>query len=155
MADVVCAFYSHGPHFLRVLRKLRMAHPRARIVAVVPPAFPEPPIAPLVDAIVHTAGTAYTLRDPRPLVRLLRQLRAQRFTHFVTLFDSTRLRLIARASGAPHRLCHTPDGRIVDLRRNLLLQALHVLVRNAKGRVLLWKIQRIVRREHVGSTAVS
>ena len=118
------AFYSRGPHYVRMLRHLRRAHPDAPLTAMVPPAFPADTLAGLADTVVVTPAPPHGLRNPAALMALVKQIRATRCTRFVVMFDSARLRLVAMASGAPERWCFGPDGsytamEIAPLRRML------------------------------------
>ena len=106
----IVAFYSRGPHYARLLRHLRKAHPGARITAMIPPGFPADTLADLADAVLVTPAPPHGLRNPGTLSALVREIRATNCTRFVVMFDSARLRLVATASGAPERWCFGPDG---------------------------------------------
>src|SRR5690606_16419650 len=107
----ICAFYSRGPHFVRMLKHLREAYPGETLIAAIPASFPFPTIEPLVDE---------TIRLPEPGARsglrrvwaIVRRLRRARCSHMVVMFDSPRLNLLARFSGAGRRWCFTVDGRL-------------------------------------------
>ncbi len=106
----IVAFYSRGPHYVRLLRHLRSVHPNARITAMIPPAFPGDTLVGLADAVVATPPPPHGARSPGALMALIRQIRSRGCTRFVVMFDSPRLRLVAMASGAPERWCFGPDG---------------------------------------------
>jgi ADP-heptose:LPS heptosyltransferase len=133
MRDItkICAFYSHGPHFLPLLQFLRTQHPAAEIVAVVPPNYPADRIAERADTvlIVEKADSF------RQLLGLRRLLREQHFNLLVVMFDSPRLRLLAAASGIPHRYCFGPNRRYVPLQHGVVRQLLRTLHRNLRGRI--------------------
>jgi DNA-binding transcriptional LysR family regulator len=114
MTDIrrIGAFYSRGPHFGRVLARLREEYPEADITAHVPEGFPEAPVREHGARILYCGGAP----PLRALPSLIRSLRAQRYDLFVVIFDSPKLRLLAAASGAKQRCCHTVDGRIFPLR---------------------------------------
>ena len=48
-APRICAFYSRGPHYVRLLRCLRENYPDATLVAAIPTSFPYHAIEGLVD----------------------------------------------------------------------------------------------------------
>ncbi|MBI2431918.1 MAG: hypothetical protein HYV26_03510 [Candidatus Hydrogenedentes bacterium] len=137
----ICAFYSRGPHYVRVLRGLRERYPEARITALVPPEFPHAPIAALVDNIEHHECAMYGLHCWPALLRLVRQVRAGRYDLFVLMFDSTRLRAVAAVSGAPERYCYTLDGRSLPLDEWLVGQCLKVFWRNLCGRMTYARVR--------------
>ena len=60
----ICALYSHGPHFLRMLRALRDKYPEGRVDAVMPPGYPmTTDITQSVDDTTRTERDRYSLRD--------------------------------------------------------------------------------------------
>ena len=126
-------FYSLGPHFGRALRQVRAAHPHARITALVPPGFPK--------AMLEHADDCLTVPPPphglRNAAALARVLREQRFDRLVVLFDSPRLRVLARLSGARERWCCGPDGRHAALEGGVLGALLRGLGRKVRGH-LTW-----------------
>jgi len=107
----IVAFYSRGPHYMRLLRHLRAVHPGARITAMIPPSFPGETIAGLADEVWTTPAPPHGLRNPGALAGLIRQIRAVHCARFVVMFDSPRLRMVALLSGARERWCFGPDGR--------------------------------------------
>lgn len=126
--------YSRGPHFTRALQQLREAHPQARITAIVPPEYPREALQTLADTVVVSAQNAQAGRSLKTAVSVVRQIRAGRFDRFVVMFDSLRLRLLAAASGATERACHTADGRILSLSRNPMPALARACARNVRGR---------------------
>lgn len=112
------AFYSKGPHFVRMLKRLRAEYPDETIVAALPADFPSGVIEGLADE---------TLRFPVPeegasmsrALGIVRALRRARCSHIVVMFDSPRLNLLARMSGASKRWCFPADGRLRPLAQPL------------------------------------
>ncbi len=146
----LCAFFSRGPHFLRMLRALRAGHPDAEIVAVVPPGFPEDVIGELADITLFTAVPAVGPGRFRALPGLLRQLRAERFTRMVVMFDSPRLRVVARLSGIPERWCFGPDGNYAPMGSAGLLGAMvSGVARRARGWLTWLRIWWVVRTTRI------
>ncbi len=112
----ICAFYSTGPHYVRMLRALRENYPDAVIVTAIPTAFPFEVIAELADETVRLPEGAQR-RGIRTALHVLKQLRRARCSHVVVMFDSPRLNLLSSMSGIPHRRCYTVDGRFYRLTR--------------------------------------
>ena len=148
-AKRVCAFFSSGPHYRKVLQGLRARYPDAEVHAVVPPRYPEEAAAALATTVHRTEHDHYGPGDPAALWQLLRWLRGQRFDVFVVMFQSPKLVALARLSGAPERYCHTLDGRYAALRMPLFKQCLSLLSRRAEGRRTYARIHRIVRTRPV------
>lgn len=142
----ICVFYSHGPHYVRVLKRVRAHYPQARIHALVPPTVPIDTVAPYADVVRQTELARYSLRALPAVLRLFRSLRAERYAVFVVIFDSTRLRLTARASGARERYCVTLDGRWVPLRRGFFRQFAQVLARRVRGEMAYRRVRRSIAR---------
>lgn len=132
----ICAFYSRGPHFLRMLKFLRTLHPHARITAVVPPSFPAEAALGVANQVIKTQHAQWSLRQHRALRKLVRVLREGRYDLFVTMFDSPKLRLLAAMSGARIREAYTIDGRYLPLRLALGRQVAAAISRNVRGRIL-------------------
>ena len=106
----ICAFLSKGQNFVDVLRGIRSAYPGASIDAVIPRAYPlSDEERALADRIVETGQAHYGLRDAGPLLRLIRELRASHYDLFVIMFDSPKLRILARLSNA--RACALKWGQ--------------------------------------------
>ena len=118
----ICAFYSKGPHFVRMLKHLREAYPGETLIAAIPASFPFTTIEPLVDE---------TIRLPEPVGQP--GLRRARCSHMVVMFDSPRLNLLARFSGAGCRWCFTVDGRLHALAHALPGLLLSPLARRGRG----------------------
>lgn len=114
----ICAFYSKGPHYVRMLRRLRAEYPDEIIVAAIPTDFP-------YSAIEGLAGETIRLPEPtsgsalRRGWHIARELRQNRCSHLVVMFDSPRLNLLARLSGAARRWCFSVDGRLRPLSQSL------------------------------------
>lgn len=101
------------PDFLAVLQELRRRMPEARITVMSPPGYEnDEAVAALADAVVPTECAAYSLRQPAAVLRLVRQLRAQRFDVFITLYRTMQQQALAVASGAPHAEAWCWDQRI-------------------------------------------
>lgn len=132
----ICAFYSRGPHYLRMLKFLRTLHPEAKITAVVPPSFPAEAALGIANQVIKTQHAQWSLRQHRELRRLVHVLREGRYDLFVTMFDSPKLRILATLSGAPLRQCYTIDGRYQPLRLALVRHFAGTLARNVRGRLL-------------------
>jgi len=114
----ICAFYSKGPHFVRMLKRLREAYPGETLIAAIPASFPFPAIEPLVDETVRLpeAGSVAELRRYWAIVRRLRRARC---SHIVVMFDSPRLNLLARLSGTGRGWYYSVDGRLQVLGQSL------------------------------------
>jgi len=140
----VCAFYSRGPHFVRLLKKLRIDYPGAQITAMIPAAFPPEAIAGLADHVVTVPESARTGRNLKVLRRLAAALRKGRFDVLFIMFDSPRLRGLAALSGARTRLCFHVDGRITPVRFNPISQGFSAVSRGIRGRLLYAYIRHIV-----------
>ena len=148
----VCAFYSKGRTYLDVLQCVRQGYPEARVSAIIPARYPisrEETV--LVDEVVETERTRYSLREIRPLIRLVRQIRAGHFDAFVVMFDSPRLRILSALSGARQHLYCRMDGEFVPLRSSIPGTLLDVLVRAIRGRATYAYIWLIVRLLHVST----
>lgn len=145
----ICALYSHGPHYARVLRHLRQAYPEAVVTALVPPGFPNEPLEGLAHKRLDMPDAAVDRRGLRALRALLPVVRRGRYGLFVVMFDSFRLRLLAALSGARERRCFTADGRFIRLRLSLVRLLADALWRNLRGRVTYWRIRYIVHHRPV------
>ncbi|MBI2425944.1 MAG: hypothetical protein HYV27_24180 [Candidatus Hydrogenedentes bacterium] len=135
-------FYSHGPHFLRVLKQVRQKQPGATLIAFVPHTFPAQYLEGIVSEVHRTAGTR-----PAAALKTLRQLRAARLDEFIVMFDSPRLQLLAALSGAPTRACHTVDGRQRPINFQVIRPLLRWATRRIRGQFTYWRIRRIVRSQ--------
>ena len=136
----VCAFFSSGPHYRKVLTQLRTTYPDAEICAFIPPRYPLEAASALADRVAVSAQDHYALRDWSALVRLVRRFRAERFDVFVVMFDSPRLAILAHLTGAKERWCYTMDGRRKPLRLSLLRQLLVLALRRLRGE---WRYAQI------------
>ena len=145
----ICAFYSHGPHYRRLLRYLRQKHPNAQVTALIPPDYPADHIADDVDAVETTAQTGYGLSNPRGFIVLLRQIRRERYDRFVVMFDSPRLRILTALAGARERRCYDVNGRYRILRLGLVHTAASALWRNLHGRAMHAYIGWVVKHRPV------
>lgn len=128
----ICAFYSTGPHYVRMLRVLRENYPEAVIVAAVPATFPFEVIADLVDETMRLpeGGQRGNLSAA---MNVLQQLRRARCSHVVIMFDSPRLNVLTGLSGIPHRRCYTVDGRFYRLTRRVPRLLAQVAQQRLKG----------------------
>lgn len=145
----ICAFYSHGPHYRRMLRFLRERHPAASIIALVPPSYPQDFLTGEADEIVTTAQTQYASRDIAAVRHLLRLIRGGGYDLFVVMFDSPRLRVLSALTGIDERYCYLADGRYTPVRLSLMRAAADVLWRNVRGRIMYARIWLNVRFRHV------
>lgn len=140
----ICAFYSRGPHYQRLLKTLRTQYPEATLHAVVPPSFPPEVLQEVANEVRQTETAEWRLSSPGSLLRLLRQLRAERYDLFVTLFDSPKLRVLAALSGARVRQHYTVDGRLLPLRLAPLRNGIDAVRRNVRGRILYAYLRYVV-----------
>ncbi|MBI5094477.1 MAG: hypothetical protein HZB26_18825 [Candidatus Hydrogenedentes bacterium] len=136
----VCAFYSVGPHYARMLDCLRSDYPNAAIDAWIPPALTAPDAAQdgLCD-VVRTEAPHYSPANFAACARLVRQLRGHRYDIFAVMFDSAQLQVLAALSGAQVRLHITPRGKQIPLRSSIAGIACDWLYGILKGRIVyLW-----------------
>lgn len=144
-AKIVCALYSRGPHFSRVLAHVRKAAPQAKCVALVPANYPADYLEGLADAVITldaTAGMA-GLREVR------RRVKAIPADGIVVMFDSPRLRLLAQLCPVRHRYCYTIDGRFFPIRVALVGQFFQALARRVRGERTYRRIRKVVYEEPV------
>jgi ADP-heptose:LPS heptosyltransferase len=146
----VCAYYSKGPHFLRMLHHLRQTYPQARLIALVPPGYPVDVLAGRCDEVRKTARESYGLSAPGALAGLLGDIRREQYDVFAVMFHSPKLRIVAALSGAPSRMVYTADNRYFPVSLKLVRGAGECLLRNLRGRVTYARIWWIVHRQHVG-----
>ncbi len=139
------ALYSRGPHFGRMLAYLRKQWPDAEITALAPPGYLRGSTEKLADEFVEIGQSRYGFRDVAALRELVRQIRGARFDVFVTMFASTKLRLLASRSNAAERFVFTPDGRLLPLRLALVRRFLGGLGRRVRGQVTYAWIYCVVR----------
>ena len=141
----VCAFYSQGPHFIRMLERLRIEYPGAALSAVVPPDYPATDeVLEHADAVLTTERPHLSPRNASACLRLVRQLRAGRYHTFAVMFDSNQLRVLAALSGAPRCLHATMDGRLVPLGRSVAVALAGIVFRGMLGRLVYTGIWLIV-----------
>ena len=114
----ICAFYSKGPHFVRMLKRLRAEYPDEIIVAAIPSTFPFDVIEGLADETFRFPEAADSASTAGSL-QVVRELRRTKCSHVVVMFDSPRLNLLARLSGASKRWCYSVDGRLRPLSQPL------------------------------------
>lgn len=119
----ICALYSNGPHYVRMLRRIRAVYPSETVIAAIPADFPPGAIADIADEFLRLPP-ATGLGAMRRAFVTARRLRRARCGHIVVMFDSPRLNLLARLSGAGRAWCFTVDGRFYGLSRSLA----HVLL---------------------------
>ncbi len=145
----ICAYYSHGPHFTRMLKHLRATYPSARITAIVPPSYPKDALRDLANEVRKTGQAHYGLRSPGALRNLIRDIRGARFDLFAVMFDSPKLRLFARASGAAQRCVYTIDGRLCPLQGAVIPALGSELLRRIQGHLLYLRLWCIVHFQSV------
>ena len=145
----ICAFLSKGRNFVEILKSIRSAYPNAPIDAVIPHAYPlSDEERALVDRVVETEKTHYSPRDVGPLYRLVRQLRAPHYNLFVVMFDSPKLRLLARLSNAKACTLHRLDHRMIPIHPSTPRIVADVVFRNLWGRVVygyIWLLVHLLR----------
>ncbi|HOJ34083.1 MAG TPA: hypothetical protein PKY35_15070 [Candidatus Hydrogenedentes bacterium] len=143
-------FCNGGTHVTEVLAAARQKYPHANLCAILPPSFElTPNRADGVDRIVRTDRDNYTVRDVKAGIRLIRQIRKERFDLFVVLFDSMQLNVLGGLSGARsvecwdnanviHRLPRSPEGVV----RRLLVRRLKGFMRWCFLELLMWVTQK-------------
>lgn len=134
----ICAFYSRGPHFIRMLKRLREEYPGETVIAAIPTSFPFEVIEPLVDETVRLPEVSEIARWRRSWA-VVRRLRRARCGHIVVMFDSPRLNLLARLSGTGRGWCYSVDGRLYVLERPLVALALTPLLQWIRGELDYWR----------------
>ena len=150
MSSAVCAFYSKGPHYLRMLHHLRQAYPNARLVALVPPGYPVDVLQDRCDEVRTTPQAHYGLASPGALLNLIASIRNEHYAVFVVMFHSPKLRIVSALSGAPQRMCYTADNRTFPVSLNFATGIAAWLARNIQGRITYLRIWWIVNRQRVG-----
>jgi hypothetical protein len=145
----ICAFYSHGPHFRRLLRYLRHKHPEAQVTALIPPDYPERHIEQEVDVVERTSHTREGMSTPKAFFGLLRQIRRGDYDRLVIMFDSPRLRILAALTGIPERRCYDVNGRYQPVRLGLVRAVASAIGRNLRGRVTHAYIRWVVNHRPV------
>lgn len=115
----ICALYSKGPHYLRMIHCLRENYPDATIVAAVPLDFPFDVINDLVDETLPMPSRHENSGFASPW-KSIQQIRSSQCTHLVVMFDSPRLHILGRLSGVANRRCFTVDGRFYPLNHGIL-----------------------------------
>jgi len=145
------AFYSHGPHYTRLLQHLRKTYPNAEITAITPPGFPKDALIGLAEKRMVTKQPAYSLRSPGALWELMRNIRAAKYDLFVVMFDSPKLRILSALGGARRSHCFGPDGRFVPIRLALVSTLARYLYRNIRGRITYAYIHYIVHHRPVNT----
>ncbi|MCF6286753.1 MAG: hypothetical protein L3K26_16395 [Candidatus Hydrogenedentes bacterium] len=130
--DRICAFYSSGPHYVRMLRCLRENCPDATLVAAIPASFPFDAIDDLVDETVRLPDRKAS-RDLRGGYFALRSIRQAQCTQIVVMFDSPRLNLLSALSGTRDRHCFTVDGRFYRLNKKTAVLVASTTLRRLRG----------------------
>lgn len=138
----ICAFYSRGPHYMKMIKALRRRWPDGHIVALIPPAFRQESVAGKADEVQTTAGSANARA-------VLRQIRTGKYDIVAVMFASAKLRLLAVLSGASGRYCYTMDGRLVRLRLGLLSLLFATVWRRLRGEITYRRIRYVVRHRPV------
>lgn len=134
----ICALYSAGPHFVRMLKRLREEYPGETLIAAIPTGYPFRVIESLVDETIRVPepGEVSSLRR---VVATVTRLRRARCTHIVVMFDSPRLNLLARMSGTGRGWLYSVDGRLQVLQRSAIAMCLLPLVQRARGELAYWR----------------
>jgi len=146
----ICAFYSRGPHYVRMLKHLRTVYPEATITALVPPGYPDEPLTGLAHKRVEMGQAKYTFRDIRAFRALLHQIHSGHYDLLAVMFASPRLRILARLSGIPERYSFSPDGRFAPLKGSLLRSLAGAAYRKLRGRLRYAYLYYVVHFQHVG-----
>lgn len=144
-AHTVCALYSRGPHFTRLIAQVRKVTPFARVIALVPPNYPADHLEDLADEVV-TVGPARGLAGLRAVRERVRLAKADAL---VVMFDSPRLRMLAKVCPVRYRYCYTIDGRFFPVRMTLVRQTIESVTRAIRGRLTYRRIRRSVYRHPV------
>jgi len=132
----ICAYYSTGPHFRRMLERLRQDSPDAVIAAWIPPGLPlSDAERSLTDEVVVTELAHYSPRNVRACARLVKQIRAKRFDVFSVMFQSPQLSVLAALSGARECVYITPRGQRIVISRSVARVAATWLTENVRGRM--------------------
>ena len=117
----ICVFYTVPEQYDSILKALRRKHPDSHITAIVPTAYVDASVvAPLVDEAVRPRYDRYPAYLPWRIVHLVRTLRRGNYDHFVVIFESVKLQLLAAMSGAKKSSCWALHGRVVPLETNVL-----------------------------------
>ena len=145
----ICAYYSHGPHFRRVLKQLRDTHPEAKLTAMVPPRYPTDAVAELADQIAVTAKDQYRATDLSGNWALVKQIRSGGYDRFVVMFESPKLGLLSLLAGAKSRNACTIDGRYGPMRLSLLSLLADTIHRRIRGWTTYLYIRHIVHHRPV------
>ena len=148
----ICAFYSRGPHFLKMLRYLRQHYPKAHLTALVPKGYPSEMLQGKVDDIQETAKPQYALQQVQDLLALRRQIKQGNYTNFVTMFNTPKLQALARISYIRHRHCFGVDARFSPLRTAPISLLFGTLYNNLRGRIRCAYINHIVHHRPVRPT---
>ena len=142
----ICVFLSKGRNFVDVLRGVRSVYPGGSIDAVIPLAYPlSDEERALADRVVETGQAHYGLRDAGPLLRLVRELQAPHYDLFVIMFDSPKLRILARLSNARACALHRLSN-LVPIHPSIPGVLADVIFRNVWGRAAysaLWIVVRL------------
>lgn len=145
-ARCIAVFYSQGPHFTATLRTVRARWPEARIIALVPKGFPvDGEQEQLATKVQELARAHYALRDTAAIRELLGAIRAHGFDTFVIMFDTLKLRGLAKLSRAGQTLHTTPDNRLTLLSPSLTGAVLRLLALKLYGRYTYLRLWLIVR----------
>ena len=149
----VGVFCSAGRDLDAVIVQVETRFPDAQVLVLAPPWLARGRARGLGRSEIVEIGLPHSSRDLRGLVRLALQLRAARFSHFVTLYPSRRLRAIAAVSGAAQCSAVDEEGRWIELSTSLTSVLLGVLYNEATGRLALLRVWAVVRFTRVRPVA--
>ena len=138
----IAVFYSQGPHFERAVQHMAKSHPTATITAIVPHVES---IVHMAEEITHHVVTTDARTGLLTSLRLISALRKKRYDHFVVLFPSFRLQLLASAVGADQRFCYAVDGHVTALRGGPLTVAMTFATRRVAGTLRYLSLALLVR----------
>lgn len=136
-AERIGVFFNKGRNLTDVLRAVRKEHPAAHICAIVPKSYSatEQELA-LVQETAYVERARYGLGDMGGFVRLIGQIRKQRYDVFVIMFDTPKVRLLGAVSGARAVWYCRLDGRLVPISKSILGILGSVIARRTVGGVV-------------------
>lgn len=132
--------YSYAPHFRKAVQHLRNAYPNARIIAFVPPSFPEDALSAYVDEQHACVPEPQQPKTMQQSWQLLQEIRKQQLDLFVVLFKSSRLQGMSALSGAKESCCYDMSGALTPVRLRPFHAFFGGIFRRVRGQLLYWRI---------------